>query len=148
MMFHSPLIIARTRNLNDDIESASVRSRRLSLHIGKAIPDVRIGHEAYGTLSREKDNAILVCNFFSGSARAAGPKDGSHPLPGWWDAAIGAGKVLDTVRYFVVAANTLTDLNAVEGHSVTTGPARLNPATGKVYGTDFPLVTVSDFVRV
>jgi homoserine O-acetyltransferase len=115
---------------------------------GKAIKDVRIGYETYGTLSPDKDNAILVCHYFSGNARAAGPANDTNPLPGWWDTAIGPGKALDTDRYFIVASNSLANLNACDGHTVTTGPASLNADTGKAYGTNFPLVTVTDFVRV
>jgi homoserine acetyltransferase len=74
---------------------------------GKTIQDVRIGYETYGSLSPEKDNAILVCHYFSGNAHAAGPESGSNPLPGWWDTAIGPGKVLDTDRYFIVVGNSL-----------------------------------------
>jgi len=115
---------------------------------GKTIRDVRVGYETYGTLSPEKDNVILVCHYFSGDARAAGPANDTYPLPGWWDSAVGPGKVLDTDKYFIVASNTLANLNACDGRTVTTGPASLNPDTGKVYGPDFPLVTVADFVHV
>jgi homoserine O-acetyltransferase len=114
----------------------------------KIIQDVRIGYETYGTLSREKDNVILVCHYFSGNAHAAGPASGTDPQPGWWDSAIGPGKVLDTDRYYIVAANSLANLNACDGYTVTTGPASLNAATGRAYGADFPLVTVADFVHV
>ena len=115
---------------------------------GKIIQDVRIGYETYGTLSREKDNVILVCHYFSGNAHAAGPASDTDPQPGWWDTAIGPGKVLDTDRYFIVAGNSLANLNACDGHTITTGPVSLNAATGRAYGADFPLVTVADFVHV
>jgi homoserine O-acetyltransferase len=115
---------------------------------GQTIQDVRIGYETYGALSREKDNAILVCHYFSGNAHAAGPANDADPQPGWWDSAIGPGKVLDTDRYFIVAGNSLANLNACDGCTVTTGPASLNAATGRAYGADFPLVTVADFVHV
>ena len=115
---------------------------------GKTIQDVRIGYETYGSLSPEKDNAILVCHYFSGNAHAAGPESDTNPLPGWWDTAIGPGKILDTDRYFIVVSNTLANLNACDGQTVTTGPASLNANTGRAYGTDFPLVTVTDFVHV
>ena len=115
---------------------------------GQTLRNVRVGYETYGTLSPERDNVILVCHYFSGDAHAAGPADDTYPLPGWWDSAIGPGKTLDTDRYFIVASNTLANLNACDGHTVTTGPASLNPDTGEMYGLDFPLVTVTDFVRV
>lgn len=115
---------------------------------GKKIHNVRIGYETYGTLNPDGSNAILVCHYFSGNARAAGPADDVHELPGWWDKAIGPGKALDTDRYFIVSSNSLANLNACDGYSVTTGPASENPATGEVWGMDFPLVTVEDFVHV
>ena len=100
---------------------------------GKTIQDVRIGYETYGTLRPEKDNAIMVCHYFSGNAHAAGPESDTNPLPGWWDTAIGPGKVLDTDRYYIVVANSLANLNACDGHTITTGPASLNADTGKAY---------------
>ncbi len=115
---------------------------------GEQLENVRIGYETYGTLNADKSNAILVCHYFSGNARAAGPADDDHELPGWWDKLIGPGKALDTDRYFVVCSNSLANLNAADGYSVTTGPASENPATGKAFGLDFPLVTVDDFVHV
>ena len=115
---------------------------------GKMLENVRIGYETYGTLNTEKSNAILVCHYFSGNARAAGLADDVHELPGWWEKAIGPGKALDTDKYFIVSSNTLANLNACDGYSVTTGPASENPATGEVWGMDFPLVRVEDFVRV
>ena len=115
---------------------------------GKIIKDVRVGYETYGTLSPEHDNVILVCHYFSGNARAAGPANETHSLPGWWDTAIGSGKALDTDRYFIVSSNSLANLNACDGDTVTTGPASLNAETGKAYSMDFPLVTVADFVHV
>ncbi len=115
---------------------------------GEVLKNVRIGYETYGTLNRDRSNAILVCHYFSGNARAAGPADDDHELPGWWDKAIGPGKALDTDRYFIVCSNSLANLNASDGHSITTGPASDNPSTGKAWGLDFPLVTVEDFVHV
>ncbi len=115
---------------------------------GAELEDVRVGYETYGTLNADRSNAILVCHYFSGNARAAGPADDVNDLPGWWDKIIGPGKALDTDRYFVVCSNSLANLNACDGFSVMTGPASENPATGKAWGRDFPLVTVEDFVHV
>lgn len=115
---------------------------------GKTLRDVRIGFETYGTLSPAKDNVILVCHYFSGNAHAAGTYSDADLLPGWWDAAIGPGKVLDTNRYFIVSSDSLVNLMAGDGLTVTTGPATINPETGAAYRADFPIVTVTDFVRV
>lgn len=117
-------------------------------HSGVALRDVRVGYETYGTLSPAKDNVILICHYFSGNAHAAGRYSESDPLPGWWDAAIGPGKVFDTDRYFFVSSDSLVNLTAHDGLTVTTGPATVNPDTGRPYGPDFPVVTVTDFVRV
>ncbi|MGZ3158284.1 MAG: E22 family MetX-like putative esterase [Burkholderiaceae bacterium] len=115
---------------------------------GKALRNVRIGYETYGKLNAAKDNVILVCHFFSGTAHAAGKYSDADLLPGWWDAAIGPGKALDTDRYFIVSSDSLVNLVVGDGLTVTTGPASINPDTGRPYGCDFPIVTVTDFVRV
>lgn len=115
---------------------------------GRALQNVRIGYETYGTLNSDRSNAILVCHYFAGNARAAGPADDLHPLPGWWDKAIGPGKALDTDRYFILSSNTLANLNVADGRTITTGPGSIDPTSRKPYGSDFPLVTVSDFVHV
>lgn len=115
---------------------------------GKEIRDVRIGYETYGKLSPAKDNVILVCHFFSGNAHAAGRYSKADVLPGWWDAAIGPGKAFDTDRYFIVSSDSLVNLSVGDGLTVTTGPASINPDTGRPYGADFPIVSVTDFVRV
>lgn len=115
---------------------------------GAKLENVRIGYETYGTLNSDHSNAILVCHYFSGNARAAGPVDDGHELPGWWDNLIGPGKALDTDRYFIVCSNSLANLNACDGYTVTTGPASENPETGKAWRLAFPLVTVEDFVHV
>lgn len=115
---------------------------------GKTLRNVRIGFETYGTLSLAKDNVILVCHYFSGNAHAAGVYGETDLQPGWWDAVIGPGKVLDTDRYFIVSSDSLVNLMVKDGLTVTTGPATINPETGEPYRADFPVVSVSDFVRV
>lgn len=121
-----------------------------SLHTtsGRILQDVRVGYECYGKLNAARDNAILICHYFSGNAHAAGRYAATDVVPGWWDAAIGPGKVIDTDRYFVISSDSLVNLNVFDGHTVTAGPATINPETGQVYGPDFPIVTVTDFVRV
>jgi len=133
--------------------------RPLQLDCGREIFPVRIAYETYGTLSPARDNVILVCHALSGDAHAAGfspapmaasTRDGfraderdvgkSRGL-GWWDGMIGPGKAFDTDRFFVVSSNLLG------GCRGTTGPSSTNPATGRPYGSDFPVITVADMVR-
>ncbi len=115
---------------------------------GKLIKNVRVGWESYGTLNADKSNAILITHYFSGTSHAAGRYAQSDPLPGYWDDLIGPGKAIDTDRYFVFSSDTLVNLNARDPHVVTTGPASLDPDTGKCYGLSFPLVSIRDFVEV
>jgi homoserine O-acetyltransferase/O-succinyltransferase len=115
---------------------------------GRTIKDVRVGWESYGTLNADKSNAILICHFFAGTSHAAGKYAESDPLPGYWDAIIGPGKAIDTDKYFVFSSDTLVNINANDPNVVTTGPASIDPATGKPYGLTFPIVTFGDFVRV
>ncbi len=120
---------------------------------------VRVAYETYGTLSPQRDNVILVCHALSGDAHAAGfsqeaakqstrdgfgadDRDGAADKGlGWWDGMIGPGKAFDTDRYFVVSTNLLG------GCRGTTGPSSIDPATGRPYGLDFPVITVADMVR-
>lgn len=115
---------------------------------GDVIADVRIGYETCGTLNERGDNAILVAHYFSGTSHCAGRYTPEDPAPGYWDAIIGPGKAVDTGRFFVISSDTLVNLNAHDKSVTTTGPASLNPATGRPYGMSFPLVSIRDFVRV
>ncbi|EKE68113.1 E22 family MetX-like putative esterase [Gallaecimonas xiamenensis] len=115
---------------------------------GTTLKEVAVGWEAYGTLNADKSNAILITHFFSGSSHAAGKYSDQDPLPGYWDAIIGPGKAIDTDKYYVLSVDTLANANAFDPHVITTGPASLNPATGKPYGLDFPVVSIRDFVNV
>src|SRR5213594_112020 len=115
---------------------------------GRTIKNVRVGYETYGTLNAARDNVVLVCHFFSGTSHAAGKYNPSDAAPGYWDAIIGSGKPLDTDRYFVVSSDTLVNLNVKDPNTITTGPASIDPDTGKAYGMTFPIVTIRDFVNV
>ncbi len=115
---------------------------------GRTLKDVRVGYETYGTLNAARDNVILVCHYFSGNAHAAGRYREDDPLPGWWDNVIGPGKCIDTDRYFVVCSDSLCCVKVFDGHTVTTGPASIDPATGKPYGLDFPIPSLGDFAHV
>ncbi|MGR4070037.1 E22 family MetX-like putative esterase [Billgrantia sp. C5P2] len=115
---------------------------------GEAIAPVRIGWEAYGELNEEKDNVILITHFFSGTSHAAGRYAEDDAAPGYWDTIIGPGKPLDTDEYYIIASDTLVNLNAHDPNVTTTGPATTNSETDEPWGTDFPLVTIRDFVEV
>jgi homoserine O-acetyltransferase/O-succinyltransferase len=115
---------------------------------GKTLRDVRVGYETYGTLNAAGDNAIFVPHFFTGTSHAAGKYKPTDAAPGYWDAIVGAGKPIDTDRYFVISADTLTNVNTKDPNVVTTGPATIDPSTGKPYGMTFPVIAYRDTVRV
>jgi homoserine O-acetyltransferase len=115
---------------------------------GATIKGVKVGWESYGQLNADRSNAILVTHFFSGTSHAAGKYKPDDPAPGYWDSIIGPGKAIDTNKYFVISSDTLINLSPKSPHVVTTGPATINPETGKPYGTSFPIVTMRDFVNV
>jgi homoserine O-acetyltransferase len=115
---------------------------------GQAIKNVRVGYETYGTLDAAKSNVILICHFYSGNSHAAGKYKAADAAPGYWDALIGAGKPIDTDKFFVVSSDTLVNLNVKDPNTVTTGPASIDPDTGKPYAMSFPIVTIRDFVNV
>jgi len=115
---------------------------------GKTIKDVKVGWESYGTLNADKSNAILITHYFSATSHAAGKYRPEDKAAGYWDAIIGPGKPLDTDKYFILSSDTLVNLNAKDPDVVTTGPATIDPATGRPYGLSFPIVTIRDFVNV
>ena len=115
---------------------------------GQKLVGVKVGYETYGQLNASGDNAILICHFFSGDSHAAGKYAADDKVPGYWDAIIGPGKALDTDRYFVITSDTLCNLNTKNPTVVTTGPASIDPKTGKPYGMSFPMVTIRDFVNL
>jgi homoserine O-acetyltransferase len=111
----------------------------LSLESGETLGPVTIAYETYGALNRSRSNAVLILHALSGDAHAAGMHRGEKG-PGWWDAMIGPGKPFDTNRYFIICSNV------IGGCKGSTGPASINPQTGKPYGTDFPFITIADMV--
>ena len=115
---------------------------------GKTIKNVRVGYETYGTLNAAGDNAIFIPHFFTGTSHAAGKYAAADAAAGIWDAIIGSGKPIDTDKYFVISADTLANLNTKDPKVVTTGPASIDPDTGKPYGMTFPVVAYRDSVRV
>jgi homoserine O-acetyltransferase len=115
---------------------------------GKTIKNVRVGYETYGRLNAAGTNAVFIAHFFSGTSHAAGRYKPDEKAAGYWDAIIGPGKAIDTDQYFVVSADTLANLNVKSPMVGTTGPATVNPDTGRPYGSSFPVVTMGDSVRV
>jgi homoserine O-acetyltransferase/O-succinyltransferase len=109
------------------------------LESGESLHEVTLAYETYGRLNREKSNAILILHALSGDAHAAGFHKGARK-PGWWDVLIGPGKAFDTEKYFVICSNILG------GCKGSTGPSSINPATGRPYGLDFPIISVWDMV--
>ena len=115
---------------------------------GRTIKSLQVGWESYGKLNQAKDNVILITHYFSANSHAAGKYHPDDAAPGYWDAIIGPGKAIDTNQYFVISVDSLANLNANDPNVITTGPASINPDTGKPYGLDFPVVTIKDFVNV
>lgn len=130
------------------VEKKAFSLKEFRLVNGRVLKEVRIGYETYGTLSPKRDNAVLICHYFSGTSHAAGRYDPRDELPGYWDAVIGPGKPFDTDRFFIVSSDTLCNINVKDPRVITTGPASINPETGRPYGMAFPLVTIRDFVNL
>jgi homoserine O-acetyltransferase len=114
---------------------------------GATIPGLRIGYQTAGRLNPAGDNAVLVTHFFSANSHAFGRYEPDGPV-GFWDVLIGPGRAVDTDRFFVVCADSLVNLNVHDGRTVTTGPATAHPATGRPWGTAFPVVAIRDFIEV
>lgn len=112
----------------------------LALRSGASISDYTLAYETYGTLNAERSNAVLVCHALNASHHVAGVYQGQARSEGWWDNMVGPGKPVDTDRFFVIGVNNLGSCFG------STGPMHVNPATGRVYGADFPVVTVEDWV--
>jgi homoserine O-acetyltransferase len=130
------------------VEKRRMTIPHLQLLSGATLKDVPAGYETYGRLNAARDNAILVCHYFSGTSHAAGRYRPDDPQPGYWDAIIGPGKAVDTEKFFVISVDSLCNLNAFDPNVVTLGPASLDPATGKPHGLRFPAVAIADFVRL
>ena len=115
-------------------------STPLKLDCGVAYGPITIAYQTYGTLNAQRSNAILVCHALTGDQFVAS----EHPVtgkPGWWELMVGPGLPLDTDRYFIICSNVLG------GCMGTSGPADVDPRTGKPYGLAFPVITIADMVR-
>jgi homoserine O-acetyltransferase len=113
----------------------------IRLRSGATIDSYELMYETYGTLNTRRSNAVLVCHALNASHHVAGVYADRPTDIGWWDNLVGPGKPLDTNRFFVVGVNNLGGCHG------STGPASVNPATGRPWGADFPLVTVEDWVE-
>lgn len=111
----------------------------ITLKCGTTLPCYELMYETYGALNEARSNAVLICHALSGNHHAAGYHQGDD-RPGWWEAAVGPGKTIDTNVFYVVVPNNLGGCHG------STGPASINPDTGKPYGESFPQVTVEDWV--
>lgn len=112
----------------------------LHLDCGVDLSPFQIAYQCYGRLSADRSNAILICHALTGDQHVFN----THPItgkPGWWKTMVGPGKPIDTDRYFVICSNVVGSCMG------STGPSSTNPATGKPWGLDFPVITIPDMVR-
>lgn len=112
----------------------------LHLKSGAVLDSYELVYETYGELNEDKSNAVLICHALSSNHHVAGYYADDPKNIGWWNNMIGPGKAIDTRKFFVVGVNNLGGCHG------TTGPASINTETGKLYGADFPMVTVQDWV--
>ncbi|MBL4670695.1 MAG: homoserine O-acetyltransferase [Arenicella sp.] len=130
-----------TSDVNELVEPQHVRfDETLVLESSGQLDGYTLVYETYGKLNAQGDNALLICHALSGDHHVAGRYDDSGKTNGWWHLLIGPDKPIDTNKFFVVCNNN------IGGCHGSTGPNSINPATDKPYGTDFPLVTVKDWV--
>jgi homoserine O-acetyltransferase len=122
------------------VETQFARFDSLQLDGGEQLRDLTVAYETYGRLDAQRKNAILLLHAFTGDAHVAGLDAGGKP--GWWADMAGPGKAFDTNKYFVICSNVLG------GCRGTTGPASINPDTGRPYGSAFPVITIGDMVRL
>ena len=122
------------------VEKLMFTTKSFTLENGRLLPELTLAYETYGRLAADGRNAILITHGFTASHHAAGKYGESDAQPGFWDGLIGPGKTIDTDRYFVVSSNML-------GSSYgSTAPRSVDPATGKPYGPEFPVITLRDIV--
>ncbi len=130
------------------VEKQRFEIERFTTFNGQTIEEVQIGWESYGQLNEQKDNVILITHYFTGNSHAAGKYHPDDPAPGYWDTIIGPGKAIDTNKFFVISVDSLANLGVHDKNVITTGPASINPKTGKPYGLNFPVITMRDLVNV
>ena len=112
----------------------------LRLDSGGELAPLEVAYKTYGRLNADRSNAVFICHALTGDQHVAS----THPVtgkPGWWTRVVGPGLPLDPTRHFIICSNVLG------GCMGTTGPASINPATGEVWGLNFPVITIGDMVR-
>ncbi|MCF6267359.1 MAG: homoserine O-acetyltransferase [Desulfuromusa sp.] len=125
--------IVTTRYADFDVE--------LRLESGRLLGPLTLAYETYGQLNQDASNVIMVAHAWNGNAHAAGLHTEEDRKPGWWDNMIGPGKVFDTNRYFIISSNVIGSCTG------STGPTSINPATGRPYRLNFPVIMVRDMIR-
>ncbi len=134
-----PVLAADTADIGT-VEDRKFQILNFRLQNGVTMPKVDIAYETYGRLAGDGRNAVLVTHGYTSSHHAAGRNPANGNQPGWWDGLIGPGKAIETDRLYVVASNML-------GSSYgSTNGASIDPDTGKLYGSNFPAITVRDIV--
>tara|TARA_Y100000389_G_C17350882_1_gene458388 strand:+ start:90 stop:1034 length:945 start_codon:yes stop_codon:yes gene_type:complete len=126
-------------NKNENIKSILIE-KPLKLDCGQTINNFPLAYETYGTLNKEKNNAILLFHALTGDQFVSG----INPVTkkdGWWSYAVGPGKAIDTDKYFIICANV------IGGCMGSFGPSNINSETNKIYGTNFPIITINDMVN-
>jgi homoserine O-acetyltransferase/O-succinyltransferase len=136
-----PSAPADTTSVGLVVPRDAVFDEPFALDLGGELPSLTLRYETYGVLDADRSNAILVPHALSGDHHVAGRHAASDPKPGWWDAFVGPGKMVDTDRHFVIGVNTLG------GCRGSTGPLSTDPRTGAPYGGAFPEITFGDIVR-
>ena len=139
-MTEAPRFLHPIKAPSADAGLAVTFTEPLPLDSGRSLSPVTVAYTTYGVLNAAKSNAILICHALTGDQFVAS----DHPVtgkPGWWTTMVGPGKPIDTDRFFVICSNV------IGGCMGSTGPAETDPATGKPYGTSFPLITIRDMVR-
>ncbi len=139
----APGVLARTREADDPRDCLVARfgvDKPLKLDAGVTLSPFQIAYKIYGTLNKERSNAVLICHALTGDQHVASVNPVTRK-PGWWETMVGPGRPIDTERFFVICPNVV---GACLG---TTGPASTNPQTGKPWGLEFPVITIRDMVR-
>lgn len=131
----------------NNVKKQSFRINSIMLDCNRSIP-VELGYETYGTLNANKDNAILIPHYFSGSSHVAGKYHDDDAIPGYWDGLVGPNKAIDTNKYFVISIDNLCNVEPNNPNVITTGPRSINPATNEIWGLDFPPFTFRDIARI